>query len=71
MKTYSEGRDILVTARDEADKALQAYDLNVLMHKDITELPAQTIVSIIRACEVELMERDDAWREFDAENREG
>ena len=67
----SEERDRLVRARAEADKALQVYDINVIIHQDLSEIPAVSLARIIKACEVELMERDDAWTELDAENGEG
>ena len=43
----------------------------VLIIQDLSAIPQRTLGRIIRACETELMERDDAWTELDAVNGEG
>ena len=44
---------------------------NVLIFQDLSEIPKRNLGRILRACEVELMERDDAWTELDEVNGEG
>ena len=53
------------------DGNLTATFSHISLSQDLSEIPQRTLGRIIRACETELMERDDAWTELDAVNGEG